>query len=104
MAGSSHQSQVSISQICLLSLAWVVLQERACQLTARLSMHDSPHMLNSLRGLVALCNPSVAAPVREQACHALLQIAKSTAGLTACAELQALGATQTLLQLLKGTP
>ncbi|DBB06545.1 TPA: hypothetical protein ACH3X1_012086 [Trebouxia sp. C0004] len=81
------------------------IQERACQLTAALAMDDaacSSFVPDGVRGLLDLCNSSVAAPVREQACYALCQIARSSPGCHACIHLQTLGASKTLLQLLKG--
>ena len=85
-----------------LSTVWVIMQERACQLTASLAVHNAAHAMDSLPGLLGLCDASVAAPVREQACSALCQIARSSTGCQACCSLQATGATLTLLQLVKG--
>ena len=85
-----------------LSAAWVITQERACQLTASLAVHNAAHAMDSLPGLLGLCDASVAAPVREQACNALCQIARSPTGCQACSNLQAMGATQKMLQVAKG--
>ena len=81
------------------------VQERACQLTAALAMDDAACgscVPDGVRGLLDLCSSSVAPSVREQACFALCQIARPSPGCHACVHLQALGASQVLLQLLKG--
>jgi len=81
------------------------VQERACQLTAALAMDDaacSSFVPDGVKGLLDLCSSSVAAPVREQACFALCRIARPSPGCHACVHLQTLGASQVLLQLLKG--
>ena len=83
-----------------------VLQERACQLTAALTMGKgacTSLVPESLKGLLELCNDAVAASVREQACNALCQLARPSAGCHACSHLQALGAPLILLQALQGT-
>lgn len=82
------------------------VQERACQLTAALTLNQEACkslVPGSLQGLLALCSMASPAAVREQACHALCRLARPSAGCHACSHPQAAGAPLTLLHLLQGT-
>lgn len=103
---------LTLSAVCFMPMVYSgsnlkshVLQERACQLTAALTVDKSACtslVPESLKALLELCNDPVAAAVQEQACNALCRLARPSAGCHACSHLQALGAPLILLQSLQG--
>ena len=84
---------------------WCGMQERACQLTAALTMDTEACkslVPGSLQGLLDLCSMGSVAAVQEQACYALCRLARPSADCHACSHLQAAGAALTLLHFLQG--
>ena len=102
---SSQQAFLNNTCSSTVPSTWYGMQERACQLTAALTMdREACKSLvpGSLQGLLDLCSMDSVAAVKEQACYALCRLARPSAGCHACSHLQAARAALTLLHFLQG--